>query len=216
MSYVIAEPCVDIKNGACVEVCPVECIHTTPNAPQHYIDPDACIECEQCVIVCPVEAVFLDSELPEKWQHYIEVNADFFRETRDGGMRLPVERAMRMVRAAHAHAARLGVQVTAVVVDDSGRPIHQGRMDGAIEQTMEAAANRAYTAALLQVATDELTPAMKETLSKDLPSADETMLVVGEGGGFPVLEGIKVIGGIGVAGGPDEQNRQCCQAGLAG
>ena len=65
MSYVITELC--IRDGSCVEVCPVACIHTTPEAPQFYIDPDICIECEQCVVVCPVEAVFLDIELPDQY-----------------------------------------------------------------------------------------------------------------------------------------------------
>ncbi len=52
MTYVITEPCIGEKNGACVDVCPASCIHTTPDAPQNYIDPAICIECEQCVLVC--------------------------------------------------------------------------------------------------------------------------------------------------------------------
>ena len=57
VTYVIAEPCIGEKNGACVDVCPAGCIHTTPDAPQNYIDPAVCIECEQCVLVCPVDAL---------------------------------------------------------------------------------------------------------------------------------------------------------------
>ena len=74
MPYVITEICV--KDGSCVEVCPVNCIHTTPTEPQFFIDPDVCIECEQCVLVCPVNAVFLDSELPAEWETFITVNAE--------------------------------------------------------------------------------------------------------------------------------------------
>ena len=59
------------------------CIHTTPDAPQFYIDPDICIECEQCVVVCPVDAVFLDVELPAQYEAAEEENADFFRETKE-------------------------------------------------------------------------------------------------------------------------------------
>ena len=62
MTYVITDLCT--RDGACAEVCPVMCIHTTPEAPQFYIDPEICIECEQCVVVSPVDAVFLDVELP--------------------------------------------------------------------------------------------------------------------------------------------------------
>ena len=56
MPYVITSLCTN--DGACVEVCPVACIHTTPGAKQFYIDPDVCIDCEQCEIVCPVDAIF--------------------------------------------------------------------------------------------------------------------------------------------------------------
>jgi NAD-dependent dihydropyrimidine dehydrogenase PreA subunit len=27
MTYIIAEPCIDIKDLSCVDVCPVDCIH---------------------------------------------------------------------------------------------------------------------------------------------------------------------------------------------
>jgi len=64
MSYVITELCT--LDGSCVEVCPVACIHTQPDAPQYYIDPDVCIECEQCEIVCPVNAIAVDWKLPEQ------------------------------------------------------------------------------------------------------------------------------------------------------
>jgi len=56
MPYIITSLCTN--DGACVEVCPVACIHTTPGAAQFYIDPEVCIDCEQCEIVCPVDAIF--------------------------------------------------------------------------------------------------------------------------------------------------------------
>ena len=81
MPYVITELC--IRDGACAEVCPVTCIHATPEAPQFYIDPDICIECEQCVVVCPVDAVFLDVDLPDQYVAAEEENAAFFRKTKE-------------------------------------------------------------------------------------------------------------------------------------
>ncbi|MGA1605738.1 MAG: ferredoxin, partial [Planctomycetota bacterium] len=27
MTHVIAQPCIDVKDKACVDVCPVDCIH---------------------------------------------------------------------------------------------------------------------------------------------------------------------------------------------
>ena len=62
MPYIITNLCTN--DGACVEVCPVACIHTKPGAPQFYIDPEVCIDCEQCEIVCPVDAIFKDIDIP--------------------------------------------------------------------------------------------------------------------------------------------------------
>lgn len=78
MTHVIAEPCLNKKDGSCVEVCPVDCIHTTPESDLFYINPDECIDCGACVPVCPHEAIFAEEDLPEKWNSYKEVNAKFF------------------------------------------------------------------------------------------------------------------------------------------
>ena len=84
MSYYIAEPCIGTKDTACVEVCPVDCIHPTKDednfeeAKQLYIDPDTCIDCGACEPVCPVTAIFPEEELPEKWQEYIQINTDYY------------------------------------------------------------------------------------------------------------------------------------------
>jgi ferredoxin len=76
MTYVIAEPCIDVKDAACVEVCPVDCIYEGDD--QFYIHPDECIDCGACVPECPVEAIFEDVEVPEQWHSFIKKNADFF------------------------------------------------------------------------------------------------------------------------------------------
>ena len=84
MSYYSAEPCIGTKDTACVEVCPVDCIHPTKDddkfeeAKQLYIDPDVCIDCGACEPVCPVTAIFPEEELPEKWQEYVAINTDYF------------------------------------------------------------------------------------------------------------------------------------------
>ena len=46
MTYVIAEPCVDVMDTACVSVCPVDCIHYDEGVDRKlYIDPNECIDC---------------------------------------------------------------------------------------------------------------------------------------------------------------------------
>ena len=57
MTYIIAETCLDVKDGACIDVCPVDCIYTTTEDPMMYIQPDECIDCAACEPVCPVTAV---------------------------------------------------------------------------------------------------------------------------------------------------------------
>jgi ferredoxin len=85
VTYIIAEPCIDIKDRSCVDVCPVDCIHPRKDeagfgtSEMLYIHPDECIDCGACVPACPVEAIFALDETPEKWSRYITVNAQFFR-----------------------------------------------------------------------------------------------------------------------------------------
>src|SRR4051812_15792796 len=80
MTYVISEPCIDIKDASCVEVCPVDCIHTDDAANQYFIDPDECIDCGVCAEVCPVEAIFFEDDLPEQWASFLTLNRVYFEK----------------------------------------------------------------------------------------------------------------------------------------
>ena len=78
MTYIIAEPCVDVKDTACVEVCPVDCIHGTDDDKQLFINPEECIDCGACEPACPVQAIFPEEEVPEKWKEFIPLNYKYF------------------------------------------------------------------------------------------------------------------------------------------
>jgi ferredoxin len=84
VTYVIAEPCIGEKDNSCVEVCPVDCIHPTPDEPDYedhkqlYIDPEECIDCDACVEACPVDACFAEDQLPEEWAKYGPINTAYF------------------------------------------------------------------------------------------------------------------------------------------
>ncbi len=86
MAYVIAEPCIGVKDTACVEACPVDCIHPRKDEPEYaaseqlYVNPDECIDCGACAAVCPVNAIFGPGELPEKWASYEEKNARYYQK----------------------------------------------------------------------------------------------------------------------------------------
>lgn len=85
MAYVIAQNC--CNEASCIPVCPVNCIHPTPDEPDFataemlYIDPDSCIDCGACFDACPVSAIHPDYELPAEQSIFGEWNARYF----DGG-----------------------------------------------------------------------------------------------------------------------------------
>lgn len=82
MTYVITQSC--CNDASCVEECPVDCIHPSPDEPDFataemlYINPDDCIDCGACVEACPVGAVHAEDELPDHLSDYAAMNADYF------------------------------------------------------------------------------------------------------------------------------------------
>ena len=78
MTYVIAQPCVDVLDKACIEECPVDCIYEGER--MLYIHPDECVDCGACEPVCPVEAIFYEDDLPEQWKDFYKANVDFFED----------------------------------------------------------------------------------------------------------------------------------------
>jgi len=87
MTYVIAEPCINVKDRSCVEVCPVDCIHPKADEDQGevqlYIHPDECIDCSACESVCPVTAIFAEADVPDRWKTFTEMNGDYFKMGKD-------------------------------------------------------------------------------------------------------------------------------------
>jgi len=86
MAYVIVGSC--INDGACVDVCPVGCIHPTPKEPGFktadmlYIDPAVCVNCNACAEACPIGAILPEHKLPPHLQRYREINAEMARSFR--------------------------------------------------------------------------------------------------------------------------------------
>jgi ferredoxin len=69
MTHIITSLC--LRDGACVEVCPVECIVAGQPAnewPWYFIDPDTCIDCGACIPECPYEAIFIEEEVPSAYK----------------------------------------------------------------------------------------------------------------------------------------------------
>jgi len=215
VTYVITELC--IRDGACAEVCPVACIHSTDAEPQFYIDPDLCIECEQCVVVCPVDAVFLDVELPDQYVPAEEKNAAFFRVTKEPVHQISYTTAMDMIHAAEAYAQRMGHRVSVAVVDGHGAPVAISRMDGAKPWSSEIALNKAYTATNYNIATDTSRLAHRSLTIMShgkIMAGAGGLAILGESGAIGAF-GARNIGAIGVAGAnTNESDALCARAGL--
>ncbi|MFD5188808.1 FAD-dependent oxidoreductase [Streptomyces sp. NPDC058357] len=82
MTYAITQTC--CNDATCVAVCPVNCIHPTPqerafgSTEMLYVDPRSCIDCGACADACPVDAVFPVDALPAAQQEYAAINAAYF------------------------------------------------------------------------------------------------------------------------------------------
>lgn len=214
-TYVITEACRDVKDATCVDVCPVGCIHTTPEAPQYYIDSEVCIACEQCFFVCPVDAIYLDENVPPLLQHYLAINAAFFDDHKPGAKSLTLDEGNRIAAAVHHYAAAEGHTVAVAVLDAQGAPVLVAAMDGAPAGCGEQAANKAYTALMLKVPTHENRRRDDRAQETQPQDADEARWLR-VGGGYPLAGGIEIYGAVGVAGcETPQQDVLCCQAALA-
>ncbi len=87
MAFAITQTC--CNDATCVSVCPVNCIHPTPDEPDFgttemlYVDPVSCIDCGACADACPVDAIFPADLLTGSLRVYAGLNAEYYagRET---------------------------------------------------------------------------------------------------------------------------------------
>src|ERR1700753_2507560 len=82
MPFIITDPCIETKDTACGEVCPVDCIPPRKDEPEYeaatmmYIHPEECIDCGACVPACPVAAIYESIDAtPSHQKDLIEANA---------------------------------------------------------------------------------------------------------------------------------------------
>ncbi|MFG2500506.1 FAD-dependent oxidoreductase [Streptomyces sp. NPDC048441] len=84
MTYAITQTC--CSDATCVAVCPVNCIHPTPqerafgSTEMLHIDPKTCIDCGACADACPVDAIFPLDSLPVAQREYATINAAYYED----------------------------------------------------------------------------------------------------------------------------------------
>ena len=123
-------------------------------------------------------------------------------------MYISIEKAIQLVLAAHAEAERIDLAVTAVVVDESGRLVALGRMDGARPISVDIATNKAYTAASFKQPTQELSGVAGQAWFQSLIVSSNGKVTAG-GGTIPLEDGDRER-----AGGTDEQDHRCAEAAI--
>jgi NAD-dependent dihydropyrimidine dehydrogenase PreA subunit len=67
---VITEPCIGVKDGACVEVCPMDCIYEGDD--QFFVHPNECIICGACIDACPTGAIHDSADVPNDQVAFIQ------------------------------------------------------------------------------------------------------------------------------------------------
>ncbi len=77
MAYVVTEPCIGVKDHACVDVCPVDCFYE--GADQVFIHPEECIDCGACIPACPVSAIYEGDAVPPEYASYVAKAEEAFR-----------------------------------------------------------------------------------------------------------------------------------------
>ncbi|MEV4947808.1 FAD-dependent oxidoreductase [Streptomyces sp. NPDC053755] len=84
MTYAITQTC--CSDATCVAVCPVNCIHPTPqerafgSTEMLHVDPKTCIDCGACADACPVDAIFPVDSLSGPQKEYAAINAAYFAD----------------------------------------------------------------------------------------------------------------------------------------
>ena len=90
MTYVIAEPCIGVKDRACVDECPVDCIYEGED--QLFIHPEECVDCDACLPACPVDAHLPGRQRAARVDEFTALNASWFVDHPDasgGAMESP-------------------------------------------------------------------------------------------------------------------------------
>ena len=127
------------------------------------------------------------------------------------GAPLNLETAKKLIAAVEAEASRHRWKLNIAVVDPNGDLIHFARMDGAQLASINISIGKARTAARYRRESRAFYNAF-ETGHPYVGTLDPTL--VASPGGWPIVEGGKLVGAIGCSGGTGDQDAAACKAGV--
>lgn len=126
------------------------------------------------------------------------------------GLSIGGERAKQVLAAAEAEAKKRNWKMNIAVADTNGELVHFLRMDGAQIASVTVSQGKARTAARFRRPTQLFYNGF-ETGHSYISTLDPTL--VASPGGFPLVEGGKLIGAIGCSGGTGDQDSLVCKVG---
>ena len=148
MTFVITQPCIDVQDQSCVEVCPVDCIHYEDDSDRMlYIEPEVCIDCGACEPACPVSAIFAEADVPEDQEHFLEINALWFEDAaaaRAKVVDIPALEEAVATAAASAPAAEEAAEAPAAASADAEPAAPAAVAEEAAEEAVEEPSRGAY------------------------------------------------------------------------
>jgi uncharacterized protein GlcG (DUF336 family) len=111
------------------------------------------------------------------------------------------------------HAREIGTKMVVAIVDTGGHLVALKRDDNAFAASISIATDKATTSATFGLSTDDLCNALKSSpMALDGISRRPNTIMFG--GGYPIILNGEIIGGIGVSGGSEDQDRQCAKKAL--
>jgi uncharacterized protein GlcG (DUF336 family) len=130
-------------------------------------------------------------------------------------MPVSAEECRRLIDAAHARAAQIGIRITVAVVDEGGLLLALARMDGAPPLSSQIAESKASGAALWHRDGGSLAQVAQERPAFFAAVAQMSRVPIVPGLGSTLIRRKEaVLGAVGVSGGKPEQDLDCAEAGL--
>lgn len=126
------------------------------------------------------------------------------------GTPITLDRAKQVLAAAEAEAGKRNWKMNIAVVDPNGDLILFTRMDGAMLPSIDISQGKARTSARWRRESRLFYNAM-EAGRTFLPTVDKSLIA--NPGGYPLIEGGKVVGAVGCSGGTGDQDAAICKVG---
>ena len=131
-----------------------------------------------------------------------------------GGRSLTLDTAKRLMDRVEAYAREKGLNCVIAVYDPHGNPVAVHVMEDAFLASYAVATQKAYTAVALKMSTKELNALVQPGgMFYGLESLKGGNLVA-FGGGVPLKKNGRIVGGLGISGGTDEEDQDVAEYGL--